>query len=134
MRIILELPGTGRALMRPAQKILQACAEAYAEEFKSRPLVPLYDSHVCFRPEPWQGLGTEEWASPYDVYDRGWGDCDDLSLIRCGQLLATGENANIVEAWRVGSKSHHFFVRRYGPDGPFEDPSAILIKLGRRMK
>lgn len=132
LRIILEIPGSGRQLMKPAQQILQAMAEAYGEEFKVRPLPPLYSTQIHFRPEPWAGLGTEEWASPYDVFERGWGDCDDLSLFRCAQLIAEGEPATIVEAWLRGTKRHHFLVRR--ANGQLEDPSKNIVAAGRRLK
>lgn len=150
MRILLDIPGTGRQLMRPAQQILQTMAEAWAEELRRRPLPPLYETGVHFKPEPWAGLGTEEWASPYTVFERNWGDCDDLSLFRCAQLLAHDVPANIVETWLSGTKRHHFLIRR-GPGEfkpaavaaqlsqvdrglPFEDPSRVIVALGRRLK
>lgn len=126
MRVLITLPGSGQGLMFPIRHTLQSLAEVWAEEMRRKPLPALYTSDIRYRPEPWAGGGTEEWADPYEVLERGWGDCDDLVLYRVAELIASGENATVQTMWKRGTKRHHVRVRR--ANGAVEDPSLILLK------
>jgi hypothetical protein len=132
--------------MAPIRAILQTLANSYAKRMAKDPLPPLYESGIVFRPEPWAGSGTEDWASPYTAIQRGWGDCDDLVVYRAAELIAQGEPATIVATWLAGTKKHHVLIRRGfpatkylkkwpGPKGVpnnnLEDPSLVLIGLER---
>lgn len=126
MRVLITLPGTGRSLMGPIKNTLQTNAEEWAEEMRRDPLPSLYDSGIRYQPEPWAGGGTEEWADPYEVAERGWGDCDDLVIYRVAELIAAGENATVQTMWKTGTKRHHVRVRR--ANGSVEDPSVVLLR------
>jgi len=129
MRVLITLPGTGHSLMGPIRDTLQSQAEVWAGALRRNPLPLLYESGIRYQPEPWAGQGTEEWANPYDVYERGWGDCDDLVLYRVAELIAKGEPATVQTMWKRGTKRHHVRVRR--ANGRVEDPSLILLKLAK---
>lgn len=88
---------------------------------------PLYKSRVVYREEPptiatlndGRTMTVEEFAIAPIVYARGWGDCDDLSPIRCAELRNKGEKASIRVQWKTqptGQKLYHILVRR--PPGP----------------
>src|SRR6266576_1882004 len=66
---------------------------------RGKPLPPLYSTKVRFRPEPWGGK-VEEFADIQTVFERGWGDCDDLVGIRCAELQEEGIAADVRLYWR----------------------------------
>ena len=105
-----------------------ALAPAWGEELKRRPLPPLYRSGVIFKPEP-RSNPCEEFADPYIVFKRKWGDCDDLVLWRLAELHAAGMEA-FPQVMRAldGSGRYHIAVRH--ADGREEDPAKILYKGG----
>lgn len=110
----------------------------------------LYHSGVRFAYEPNHGDGHEEFATPPDVYARGWGDCDDLIVYRLAEqyfawlqrerffasnerrqrdllnrlvsLVATGRLPSVQSRWR--GESLHVLIRL--PNGSEEDPAIIL--------
>lgn len=103
---------------------------------------PLYLSGVRYQHEP---PGIESFDSAYDVYRRGWGDCDDLASWRCAELLETSSERGTWKCPRTGieyvtpciritwiphprrgsGRLYHVTVRK--ADGSIEDPS---LKLG----
>jgi hypothetical protein len=89
-----------RVLLRLAKKV-------------GKPYPPLYKSGVEYRPEPWTGItvhdndgeewdlpGIDEFANVRTVYQRGWGDCDDLCAWRLAELLEAGQKADARIYWR----------------------------------
>jgi hypothetical protein len=123
--VVTRIPGRGRALSESIQSTLDVLASLWARELRSRPLPPLYQSGVRYKPEPWAGSGKEEWADPYTVFRRKWGDCDDLVLWRAAELRAAGHAATIQVMRLLDEPRYHVRVRK--PDGSEEDPSVILL-------
>ena len=64
--------------------------EMRAARKRGKPYPPLYESGVVYCREPWSGR-IEEFADCGTVYERGWGDCDDLCAFRLAELLEAGE-------------------------------------------
>jgi hypothetical protein len=64
---------------------------------RGRPILPLYQSGVRFRPER---TSYEEFADLLTVLRRGWGDCDDLIAWRCAELRESGVKATARIYWR----------------------------------
>lgn len=98
--------GTGdpRVLAELAQIFLRAVIASNRVTIREarrrgKPLPPLYQTSVRFRPEPWAGK-VEEFADVLTVYARGWGDCDDLVGIRCAELQEDGVGADVRLYWR----------------------------------
>ena len=115
-----EDPGAPLALaMREA---LYGLCRAFAVVMQVRPLPPLYSGHVRYQREKNSGEGWEEWADPWSVAARGWGDCDDLILYRGAELLCSGEAAHVNCVWTP--PRYHVRIRR--GDGSEEDPSILL--------
>jgi len=98
---------------------------------REHPLPLLYTTQIQYKPEPWAGQGddpVEEFANPYDVLKRGWGDCDDLVIYRGGELIARGFpcHARILHQQET-NKYHTQLTRDF--DGIIEDPA--LQRLGK---
>lgn len=123
MRIVCELPYERGPLAAAVREVLQGLARAYAIGLRAAPLPPLYSSGVRYAPEPHAGEADEEFADPWTVYSRGWGDCDDLVPWRCAELLVSGEEATVNCIWS-GDRLH---VRVRRADGTLEDPSLDLM-------
>ena len=51
-------------------------------EKAGKPFAPLHESGVVWKQEPWAGVRVEEFANIKQVYDRKWGDCDDMLAYR----------------------------------------------------
>lgn len=79
-------------------------------------LPPLYRSGIVYQKEPGHGSGNEDFALPKTTYDRGWGDCDDLVIYRCWELLCSGEAATCAVVYLANA--NHVRVRR----GPMNRP------------
>lgn len=94
---------------------------------RRRVLPPLYQSGVQFRRER---PGREEWDTADIVLDRGWGDCEDLSGWRIGELRRMGIDAR-PEVKRTAERRFHAVVR--WPGGAVEDPSRVLRGLEEPM-
>jgi hypothetical protein len=112
-------------LSKSFQYVLNACIEAAADELKRRPLPSLYHpacSHIRYQPEPWAGEGVEEFANPFDVFERGWGDCDDLVIFRGAQLRSVGLPCHARILHQVETNKYHTQLTR-DFDGIVEDPS-----------
>lgn len=87
-------------------------------------LPTLYESGVRFRLPPQHGTGFENFCTPLETYQRGWGDCDNLVIWRVAELWDQGESARCRCEW-LGD-AYHVLVRR--GNGTLEDPSKILIE------
>jgi hypothetical protein len=86
----------------------------------------LYASGVRYQREP---IGRERWQTASETFQRGYGDCEDLALYRCGELWAAGETDArcVVIDVRPGLK--HCVVKR--ANGEIEDPSKRLGMNGK---
>jgi hypothetical protein len=129
MRIVVNIASPGGRLSRPFQLMLNACIEAAAAELKRKRVHPLYLSDIDYRPEPWAGEGVEEFADPYTVADRKWGDCDDLVIYRGAELLAAGYPCHACIVHQVPTNKYHTQLTRDFGGGEIEDPS--LQRLGK---
>jgi hypothetical protein len=114
------------------QAICEGLTMANQITLKRLKLPPLYASGVVYkreRPIPMrlkdgriELLRVECFDDCELVYQRKWGDCDDLASIRCAELRNAGEHAGIrVTFPEKGKRLYHVTVRR--ADGTFEDPS-----------
>ena len=111
-----------RALARLVKGIIEGAAYGCVDAFRSWRLPPLYASGVQFQYEPQHGTGLEMFDLPPVVYQRQWGDCDDLVIWRICELVAHGERATC-KADFVGEQLH-VLVRR--ANGKTEDPAILL--------
>lgn len=128
MVVLTELPETGPGLMQEIKILLDALAGIWGRHMRAHPVPPLYSSGVRYREELAHGSGIEDWACPWRVIKRGWGDCDDLVAYRVAELLAAGEAASVQVLRKRGTKRFHVRVRR--ANGAVEDPS---IRLGAKL-
>lgn len=100
---------------------------------QQRPLPNIYNAGVRYQREPMcRADGVvhicEEWLTAHEVFDRGWGDCDDLGPWLAASLrLAGDEHARAFP--RRSAVGWHILVAH--GDGTIEDPSA---KLGMPTK
>lgn len=92
----------------------------------------LYSSGVRYQEEPRQRMPkgrrpNEEFAAVPAVYERGWGDCDDLAPWRCAELRKLGYKAQIRVQWKrfPSGKLFHILVRRFG-DVPDFNPRYMV--------
>lgn len=84
---------------------------------------PLYEA-VCYKREP---RGSEVWQSNAALYQRGFGDCEDLVCARVAERLLIGDSCRPGLKRQVrpdGSILYHVIIGN--PDGSIEDPSAEL--------
>jgi hypothetical protein len=100
--------------------------ELYLSEHPNTP--PLYASGVRYQPEPY---GEEDWDTIPVVYERGWGDCEDLACIRCAELRRAGLQCHpdfYISKREPLQLTYHIVVRIIAPNGRhiIEDPSAKL--------
>jgi len=114
--------------MRVFQIHLNACILDATEEMRRWPLPLLYFSHIRFQPEPWSGSGTEEFAHPWLVHKRGWGDCDDLVIYRAAELCVRGYPAHARLVHNTSTDKYHTQVWCEW-DSIIEDPA--LQRLGK---
>lgn len=131
MIVVTQLPYGGKALAFAAREIVAALAAGDAAAIRwglMAPPPPLYTSGVVYRPEPTEGEGLEEWADPWTVAQRGWGDCDDLVRYRLRELWEAGVTqafpavANDSKNWT--GTGYHIAIRL--PDGGVDDPAKRL--------
>lgn len=100
---------------------------AGVDQIRRHGLPDLYRSGVRYRKSPVSGI-YEDFALPLTVYERGWGDCDNLVVYRCSELCAAGTYALPKIYWRVRDgvvKVYHAEVRVLS-SGRVEDPSRLL--------
>lgn len=121
--VIGKLPGDGRELMANIRSALTVIGQAWAEVIRwAPPSRALYSVRYQEEPTEW---AREEWADPYTVADRGWGDCDDLVIWRLAEIWSTGEQAFPQVFWRVGTHGYHVGLR-HEKSGREEDPAFEL--------
>ena len=128
MRVLVELPQSPRRLARPFQLLLNAAAEMAAAKKAEVPLPFLYETNVRYQAEPQTGTGIEEFASPWMVLQRGWGDCDDLVIYRGAELVVRGLPCHARILRKVENNHYHTQLTR-DFDELTEDPS--LQRLGK---
>ena len=104
---------------------LNGLGRAYAATYAAgaEPPPPLYRAGVRYREEPPHSVLDEEFASPWDTFRRGWGDCDDLCIYLLAERFAAGRNVSATVQWR--GDLLHCQVRDLD-SGAIEDPSALL--------
>jgi hypothetical protein len=115
---------------------IEGFARGWAPAFRRMKLPPLYESGIRFEYEPTHGSGDEDFATPLDTLERGWGDCDDLVIYRLCELYAptvsfTQKGNPVVVDSRAGGcscewtgESMHVQVRLR--NGTLEDPAVLL--------
>jgi len=123
VRIVLDVPLSGRPLALAIRRLIHALADVWSDGLTRNPLPPIYRSGVRYAPEPNQGR-WEAFDNPWTCHARGWVDCDDAVAWRLGELRARGEQATC-QVLRKG-KRYHVRVRR--ADGRVEDPSLLLMR------
>jgi hypothetical protein len=128
MRILVPIAQRRDRLSRAFQIMLNASMQCAAEVMRQRTIPLLYSTAVQYRSEPWAGQGLEEFADPYTVLARGWGDCDDLVIYRGAELLARGIPCHARILHDTTDDKYHTQLTR-DRDGIIEDP--CLQRLGR---
>lgn len=128
MRILSLIASSGDRLSRPFQLQLNCCMQCAAIELALHPLPALYSTTVRYQDEPWAGEGLEEFADPYTVFHRGWGDCDDLVIWRGAELIARGYPCHARILHDTSNDKYHTQLTR-DFDGIIEDPA--LQRLGK---
>lgn len=107
--------------------ILVGYVVAGAEQFRRYSLPPLYRSGIKWKRSP-SAKSWEDFALPLTIYERRWGDCDNLVVYRCSELCANGTPALPKIYWRINDgkvKIFHAEVRIL-KTGLVEDPSRLL--------
>lgn len=129
IRVGRQVRGVDRKV---SQKILlwflEALVQANRIELRKVRLPPLYRAGVRYVREQ----GTENWQDCIKVFNRGYGDCEDLACWRVAELRNQGKKAQPYIRWRVNPENgmliYHVMVMR--PNG-IEDPSKRLGMKGR---
>jgi hypothetical protein len=133
VRFLVEIPrGEGeRAMLLAATALVHLVAGVNARRAARGALPRLYESAIQYRPEP---PGHPEMIDHAGiVLARGWGDCDDLTAYRLGELWSCGERgARARILWRANTTRYHAEVRR--ADGTTEDPSRIQVRREKAKK
>jgi len=132
LRARVSLPGVdGDDPNADVMSLLGALVPIWSRWLRVRRAFPLlYSSGVRYRPE----VDTEDWLSPPEVLAQQWGDCEDLTLWRCAELIAQGVECRPLCTGRrspLGGLSQHVFVGY--PDGSTEDPSLILLPKDAKL-
>lgn len=120
MRIRLTIPG------EPTAETLGIALEAatrLAQHDVANGAVPDIEQAISegleWAPEP---PGDESFDKPTDVYQRGWGDCDDLAPWLAAEMRETGYDTGATSiAVPSGPQTWHALVK--GSDGTIYDPS-----------
>lgn len=124
MRIVCDIP-IDEDGPRAAKELLDCLARIWARRMRRVPFPKLYSAGIRYRIEP--NAGTfEQWKSPVQTFESGWGDCDDLTIYRVAELLAVGEGAEsqvVSQTTPIGIRMHARVARGNGAE---EDPSIIL--------
>lgn len=128
MRILVPIAQRKDRLSRAFQIMLNASMQCAAEVMRERPLPLLYSTNIRYEREPWAGEGLEEFADPYTVIKRGWGDCDDLVIYRGAELLARNLRCHARILHDTTTDKYHTQLTR-DFDHMVEDP--CLQRLGK---
>jgi len=107
---------------------LEAVLNAYAGQFtrdQDATLPPLYTSGIKYQRE-----GAEHFQSPWETFQLGYGDCEDLAVYLVAERRRAGDQGARVVIVRTGRNTLHAIIQR--GDGRREDPSRALgmVKLG----
>lgn len=128
MHVVTHLPGEGEAARIQALALLDVLASIWAWQFRNVPgsrLPPLYSTTVRYQEEPNSGSGLEQFDSPWQVIQRGHGDCDDLVGWRVAELRAQGRRARVeIIKERNGKRMHAIVLTERGR----EDPSREMLR------
>lgn len=110
-------------------KLLDGLAVAMLPYYLDHALPPLYSGHVRFATDAAHGSGTEVFADPWTVAQRGFADCNELVWYRLVELLAHGERAATTRVdW--DDPEIHVAIRRWrGRNSWIEDPSRKLLGM-----
>lgn len=127
MRILVPIAQRKDRLSRAFQIMLNASMLCAAEVMRERPLPPLYSTKIRYEREPWAGEGLEEFADPYTVFNRQWGDCDDLVIYRGAELLAQGYRCHARILHDTTTDKYHTQLTR-DFDQMVEDPSLQRLR------
>jgi len=130
--ISFKLGSFGRASSPAGNKqilsiLLEALTEINEGVYRNNRTLPgLYQSGVVYRREP---IGQEDWQDIIDLYQKGYGDCEDLCCARAAELrVRAGTQARpLVKGPKKmpnGVLLYHIVVQY--PDGTIEDPSERL--------
>lgn len=123
MRIVIDTPDeddeTEADLVR---WILQGAAYGSAPSFKRRRLPRLADSGIVFAEDPMYGSGTERFHLPWEVYEKGEGDCNDLLVYRMAEMIAYDNMRPTVRCIWLGDDLH-VQIRPSPKSKKLEDPS-----------
>lgn len=120
--LVIAVPWTDERELAPALIGLMACNVGLLKTFPNR-WPGLYESGVRYaREEVVHGRPKEVWLSIPLLYERGFGDCEDLASARAAFLRVQGVKATPVPIRT--SIGFHIVVR--WPDGRIEDPSKQL--------
>lgn len=128
MRILVPIQARKDRLSRTFQIMLVASIECAVEVMRTRPIPLLYTTAIRYQPEPWAGQGIEEFADPWTVFERGWGDCDDLVIYRGAELLVRGFRCHPRILHDKETDKYHTQITR-DFDQMIEDP--CLQRLGK---
>lgn len=126
IRALVSLPGAeGPDPDLDVEDVIGALARIHARWLRAHPSFPkLYRSGVHYSPE----IDTEDWLTPAEVLKSGVGDCEDLTMWRVAELLASNVRAAprcVGRRSPLGGLTQHVFVLL--PNGKTEDPSLILM-------
>ena len=107
---------------------LEAVLNAFAGQFcrpEDSTLPPLYKSGITYQRE-----GVEHFQSPWETFQLGYGDCEDLAVYLVAERRRAGDLAARVVVVRTGQRTLHAIIER--GDGRREDPSRALgmVRLG----
>lgn len=109
--------------------LIEFLASSWVPIYRKAPLPLLYHgSGIRYQSEPNRGL-WEDFANPGEVYERGWGDCDDLVFYRLVELLARGREASCQFIRRIGTTRMHVRVRC---GNAIEDPCLLCQAIERK--
>lgn len=116
--------------------MLDGLALGAAPFFAAGLLPGLYRSGIVFQFDPGHGSGIENFVHPQLVYERGWGDCDQLCWYRIAELRAQGIKASSTISDYHDDGGAHAQVRlppghrtKYSvatKRGAIEDPAMLL--------
>lgn len=110
---------------------LAACNVSYLLGARGR-TPPLYEAGVRYRAEPYP---RENWLTIPELYEQGFGDCEDLACARVAELNVQGIEARPTFRFRrlnergepdIGGRFSLYHILVEHPDGSVEDPSALL--------
>lgn len=140
MFVVTKLPGEGVDLSVSLSFIILGLAEAWSLELRRNPLPSFYSFKPRYEPEPGDSL-AEEWCDPYTVYERGFGDCDDLVIWRLAEIFVENNydprnGRKNVPAWPAiyaHDDGVRYHVAIHHRNGKKEDP-ALLASQGYKGK